>query len=88
MYIVSIPVGEALLHQMAAVGGGVDHHVPAPGGHAALQNGLQGAEIVIVLLEGKIIDEQNELQGVAVQLVQNGGDAVQLLLAHFQNPQA
>ena len=34
--VVSLPAGEALLHQMAAVGGGVDHHVAALGGDAAL----------------------------------------------------
>ena len=54
---------------MAAVGGGIDHHVAALGGDAALQDGLQGAEIVIVPLEGQVIDEEDELQGIAVQLV-------------------
>ena len=34
------------------------------------------------------MSSSRELQGIAVQLVQNGGDAVQLLLAHLQNPQA
>ena len=55
--VVPVPLGEALLHQMAAVGGGIDHHVPGLGGNAALQNRLQGAEIVIVLLEGQVVDE-------------------------------
>ena len=85
--VVSVPTGEALLHQMAAVGGGVDHHVAALGGDAALQNCLQGAEIVVILLEGQVVDEQDEFQRVGVQLVQNGGNGVELLLAHLQNPQ-
>ena len=72
---------------MSAVGGGVDYHVAALGGDAALQNGFQGAEIVVVLLERKIVNEQNEFQGVGVQLVQNSGDGVELLLAHLQNSQ-
>ena len=67
--VIALPTGEGLLHQMAAVGGGIDHHIPGLGGNAALQDGLQGAEIIVILLEGKIVDKENELQRIPVQLI-------------------
>ena len=38
--------------------------VPAQAAHAALQNGLQGGEVIVVGGEAQVVDEQNELQGM------------------------
>ena len=66
---------------MAAIGGGVDHHIPGLGRDAALQDRLECAEIVVVLLEGKIVDKQNEFERIVPQFIQNRWNGVELLLA-------
>ena len=88
MDIVTFTVGEALFDDMPPVAGGIDHHVAASGGYRALQHGFQAVEGIIILAEGQIVDEQDELQGVGGQLIQHPGDDGKLILAHFDDAQA
>ena len=54
--VVALPVGEGLLNQVAAVAGGVDGDVAGPAAHAALQDRLEGGEVVVIGGEAQIID--------------------------------
>ena len=88
MQVVATAVAHAFLDQMAAVAGGVHGHVVAAAAHAALQNGFQRGKVVVVGREAQVVDEQNELQRILRQLVHQGGDLVQLVLLHLNQPQA
>ena len=61
MQVGALPVGEVLLDQVAAVGGGVDREVGRPGRDAPLEDRLEGGEVVIVLAEREVVDEEDEL---------------------------
>ncbi len=61
MQVGALPVGEVLLDQVAAVGGGVDREVGRPGRDAPLEDGFEGGEVVIVLAEREVVDEEDEL---------------------------
>ena len=61
MEIVPFPVRKALLDQVSPVGGGVDDEVGTVAVDAALQDGLQGGEIVVVGGETQVVDEEDEL---------------------------
>ena len=61
MQVGALPVGEVLLDQVAAVGGGVDREVGRSGRDAPLEDRLEGGEVVIVLAEGEVVDEEDEL---------------------------
>ena len=72
---------------MTAVAGGVDHHVVAAAAHAALQDGFQRREVVVVGRKAQVVDEEDELQRIFCQLVHQGGNLVQLVLLHLDEPQ-
>lgn len=83
--VVAVPVGKALLHKMTAVAGGVNDHVCGFRCHRALQKGFQRTEIVVIPNKGKIVDEENEFQGIEGERVQDRRERVKLLLAQFQD---
>ena len=59
--VVAGAVGEGLLDEVAAVGGGVNGDVPGSAAHAALEDGFQGRKVVVVGREAQIVDEEDEL---------------------------
>ena len=73
---------------MAAVGGGVDGDVLGPSAYAALEDGFQGREVIVVGREAQVVDEEDELQRVRGQLVHQVGDLVELILLDLHQPQA
>ena len=88
MDVVAGAVGQGLLDEVAAVGGGVHRNVPGPAAHAALKDGFQGGKVVVVGGEAQVIDEEDELEGVGRQLIHQVGDLVELVLLDLHQPQA
>ena len=86
--IVAGAVGQRLLDEVAAVGGGIDRDVPGPAAHAALQNGFQGGEIIVVGRKTQVINEENELERIGGQLVHQVRDLVELIFLDFHQAQA
>ena len=85
--VVAGAVGQGLLDEVAAVGGGVYRNVPGPAAHAALENGFQGGKVIVVGGEAQVIDEEDELEGVGRQLIHQVGDLVELVLLDLHQPQ-
>ncbi len=67
--VVTRAVGERLLDEVAAIGGGVDGDVFGPSAYAALEDGFQGRKVIVVGREAQVVDEEDELQRVRGQLV-------------------
>ena len=86
--VVTLPVGEFFLDDMAAVACGIDYHVGGFCRHRALQHRLQCTKIVVIFGERQIIDKQHEFQGVIRQFIQNLRDDPKLILADLDEPQA
>ena len=88
MDVVAGAVGQGLLDEVAAVGGGVHRDVAGTAAHAALQNGLEGGKVVVVGGKAQVVDEQDEFERVRGQFVHQIRDLVELVLLHFHQPQA
>ena len=86
--VVAGAVGQGLLDEVAAVGGGVHRNVPGPAAHAALKDGFQGGKVIVVGGEAQVIDEEDELERVGRQLIHQVGDLVELVLLDLHQPQA
>ena len=72
---------------MPAVGGGVDGHVDGPLLQGALQDGLEGGVGLVVLVEGQVVDEQDELLPPAGQGADQAGHPGEVLLLHLDEAQ-
>ena len=86
--VIAGAVRYGLLDEMAAVAGGVDRDILGPAAYAALQNGLQGGEVIVVGGEAEIVDEKDEFQGIGGQGIHQIGDLVELILLDLHQPQA
>ena len=49
---------------MSAVAGSVYRHVAGLSGNASLKNSLESTDVIVVLLEGKVIYKDDKFQGV------------------------
>ena len=88
MDVVPFPVGKAFSYEMPPVARGIDDGVRRFDRRGALQDGLQGREVVIVFLEGQVIDEDDELQRIVPQRLHDLRDVMQLALLHLEEPQS
>ena len=81
-----IPPG--LPHQMTAVGGGVDHHVLRLRLQSALDDGLQVFVFQLRLLKGQIVHEDDETVVAVLDLADDLGEVLELVLVDLDHAQA
>ena len=74
-------------HQMAAVRGGIEHHIVRPTFDPAIKNGLQGFVMLVIMAERQVIAEQNKPVRRAAQHGQKAAHRGQILAAELNDLQ-
>ena len=87
VHLVPRPLGKGLAHQVPPVGGGADAHIDGPLLQGALQDGLEGRVGLVVLVEGQIVDEQDEFLPAAGQGADQLRHAGEVFLLHLNETQ-
>ena len=79
---------EGFPHQVAAVRGGVDQHVFRLRFQAALDDGLQVLVLQLRFLEGEIVHVNDEAVVPVLDLVDDPGEILELVLVDLDHPEA
>ena len=82
------PVLPGLPDEVAAVGGGVEEDVVRLGLHAPLDDRLEELVLHLVLLEGEVVDEDDEPVVPVLHQGDDGGQVLELMLVDLDHPQA
>ena len=73
--VIALAVGHALADEVAAVGGRVDDKVGRLAGETALDERLEGREIVVLTVKGQVVEEYNKAERRAERLLEQFGEA-------------
>ena len=85
---VALAVGHALADEVAAVGGRVDDKVGRLAGETALDERLEGREIVVLTVKGQVVEEYNKAERRAERLLEQFGEAGDMARRHLDDLEA
>ena len=86
--VVTLTVGHAFADEVAAVGGRVDDKVGRLAGETALDERLEGREIVVLTVKGQVVEEYNKAERRAERLLKQFGEAGDMARRHLDDLEA
>ena len=86
--VIALTVGHALADEVAAVGGRVDDKVGRLAGKTALDERLEGREIVVLTVKGQVVEEYNKAERRAERLLEQFGEAGDMARRHLDDLEA
>ena len=88
MEIRSHTLFRSFFYKMSSVAGGIKHHVVAAAGNISFKNAFQRIVVVIIGIEGKVINKENKFQRVILKGLNDIGNLRDSAFAYFDESDA